>query len=158
MNKIAFFFLFIIAVSCRPVREIGRVSTDSVRIERLTEYRDTTIMTPADSSWLQALIECDSNGQAYIRQIQAYRSGGQSLVPVVRIQDNTLKVDCKCDSMAIYQKLYRIHDQNTRVSTETQTISIQTNRLTWFQKTQIYAFWIMALIFLARIIIKRFLI
>jgi hypothetical protein len=148
-------------ISCRPTRELSSVSSDSVRIERVTEYRDTTIQVPADSSWLQALIECDSNGRAYLREIEGYHTGERSKMPGVRIQDNVLKVDCKCDSTLIYLKFSKIYDHTTQTDVRKETVTVEVNRLTWWQKVRLQALNIMLIaagVYLAIIIIKRFLI
>lgn len=162
MHKLLFILSLVLVFSaCRPAREIGRTVSDSSRIERITEYRDTTIQVPADSSWLEALIECDSTGKAYLKEIAGYKTGKQSTLPSVRIQDNMLKVDCKCDSVAIYHKLSRIYDHSSQVRVEKETVTVEANRLSWWQKTQIYAFRIMGglfLLYVSIIIIKRFVI
>ena len=154
-KKLLFFSLLIVlAASCRSAREIGSTMTDSVRIERLTEYRDTTIQVPADSSWLQALIECDSNGHAYLREILAYKAGDQAIMPIVRIVDNTLQVDCICDSLAIYQKISKVYDHTIESRKEKETVTVEVNRLTWWQRTQVYGFRILAVVVLLFLAIK----
>ena len=147
--------------SCRQVRHIATVSTDSVRVERVTEYRDSLIQVPADSSWLQALIECDSNGRAYLKQIENYQVKGRSTLPEVSIQNNRLQVNCRCDSAAIYIKYARIFDRSSRVSKVKETVTVEVNRLTWWQKVRLYAgniLLIAIIVYIAYFIIKRFLI
>jgi hypothetical protein len=159
MNKVLLIIGFLIMLSsCRPVQHIATTSKDSIRIERVTEYRDTMIQVPADSSWLQALIECDSNGQAYLRQIENYQVSGRSTLPRVSLQNNQLQVNCRCDSAAIYAKYSRIYDRSSQSSTVKETVTIEVNRLTWWQKTQVYGFRVLTLIIAAYFIIKRFLI
>ena len=56
-------------------------STDTVTTTTITEtLHDTIITIQPDSSMIQALVECDSTGQAYLRQIRQLTDKRQTLI------------------------------------------------------------------------------
>lgn len=75
-----------------------RTVTDTI----IVTTTDTAIIVQPDASTLSALIECDSMGRAYIKEIVALSAGRAALPPEVRFVDRTLTVDCKVDSFAVY--------------------------------------------------------
>ena len=88
----------------------------------------------ADSAMLRALIECDSLGQAHIRELLRYRSGQRVEPPQVEIRDNVLTATARIDSQAIYLALKdRYVEKDTRTS-HTEVRTVEVNRLTWWQK------------------------
>ena len=59
-------------------------------------------MIPADSGWIKAFIQCDSSGQAYIRQITELRNGKKTK-PFIQIgKDNIITAGATVDSQAVY--------------------------------------------------------
>lgn len=111
--------------------------TDSIIVtERL---RDTVVRIEADSSMIEALIECDSMGRAHLRELLDYRSGERLRPPKISIQDNILTASAEVDSMSIYLSL---KDQLKEVYTGRQTDTteyIEVNRLTWWQTLWVWA-------------------
>jgi hypothetical protein len=108
--KTIFGFLFILAVaaSCITKEKCARfyppqiVMKDSITIKTIETVTDTFVEIKADSSWLKAWIECDSLGQATIKELMGYGSGQRSNIPMVSLIDNVLTADCKCDSAGIH--------------------------------------------------------
>lgn len=80
------------------------VRTD-VRYQVVEKLRDTTIWLPPDSALLEALIECDSAGQAQLRKIVALQAGRKLQAPSVQLKDNRLTAGCRIDSQAVYATL-----------------------------------------------------
>jgi hypothetical protein len=66
---------------------------------------DTAIIVQPDASTLSALIECDSLGRAYIKEIISLSAGRVVSVPQDRFVDRVLTVDCKVDSFAVYAQI-----------------------------------------------------
>lgn len=64
--------------------------------------RDSTVVIPPDSAWLKALLECDSTGKVYLRQLLDYRSGEHVKPPAVRVRNNELTASCKVDSFGVF--------------------------------------------------------
>ena len=86
-----------------------------------TTYIPSVIETkiPPDSAWLQALIECDSTGKAYIKEIQKLKTG-KNTVPFVHLgSGNILVAGAKVDSFAVYTsyKKQYIHETDQQVIT-----------------------------------------
>ena len=99
--------------SCRTLRTSSDVRrSDSVSyVDRLV-VRDSLVRVPvpADSSILQALIECDSLNQAHIRYIVRLEDGTRSNVSI-SLRDNLLTAACECDSFAIYSIYHERYQQ-----------------------------------------------
>ena len=109
MKKIVLFMILaLITASCMTERQARAKypCTGSVvfKIHRDTTYIPSVIETkiPPDSAWIQALIECDSTGKAYIREIMKLKAG-KNTVPYVHIGNgNILTAGAKVDSFAVY--------------------------------------------------------
>jgi hypothetical protein len=106
--------------------------------ETRTEYkeviRDSTIYL-SDSSMLYAWLECDSVGQAHIREIAELRAG-KMVFPEVIIKNNYLKTVCKVDSFQVFVRLkdrYTVKEEVKKPPPE------RVNYVTGFQWFQIWA-------------------
>ena len=106
-------------------------STDSVVVREV--LRDTVVTVEADSSLLRALVECDSLGQAHLRQLAEYRAGDRLPPPKVSIRDNVLTATAAVDSMAIYLTLKDRFTESTKIEREVVTQPVEVHRLTWWQ-------------------------
>lgn len=89
-----------ILTGCTSPRVV--TNTRTVTNTLILTTTDTAIVVQPDASTLSALVECDSMGRAYIKQIIALSAGRAVLPPEVRFVDRTLTVDCKVDSFAVY--------------------------------------------------------
>lgn len=94
--------------------------------------RDTVVEIAADSSTIKALIECDSLGQAHLKELISYKSGERLKPPEIRIKSNVLTAIAKIDSMSIYMQLKDRYKEH--VKTEVKTKIVEVNVLTWWQK------------------------
>ena len=101
-------------------------STDSVVVREV--LRDTVVTVEADSSLLRALVECDSLGQAHLRQLAEYRAGDRLPPPKVSIRDNVLTATAAVDSMAIYLTLKDRFTESTKIEREVVTQTGEVNR------------------------------
>lgn len=110
---------------------IDRQATDSVVVREVV--RDTVVTVAADSSLIRALIECDSIGQAHLKQLEEYRAGERLKPPRIEICDNVLTATAEIDSMAIYLTLKDRYKEQVRVEEKTVTRFVETNKLTWIQ-------------------------
>lgn len=110
---------------------IDRQTTDSVIV--VETLRDTVVRIEADSSLLRALVECDSLGQAHLRELLEYQAGDRLKPPQVVIRDNVLTATAEVDSMAIYLRLKDRYEERFRTDRKTETVYVETNKLTWFQ-------------------------
>lgn len=96
--------------------------------------RDTVVRLAADSSLLRALVECDSLGQARLRELEEYRAGDRLPPPSVTIRDNILTATARVDSMAIYLTLKDRYSEAVQVEREVVTQTVEVNRLTGWQR------------------------
>lgn len=112
----------------------GNRTIDTVKV--IETLRDTVVRIDADSSMIQALIECDSLGQAYIKELIEVKSGKRMPPPKIKIIKDTLKIQASSDSMAIYLTLKDRYVEHKKSETITNTIEV--NRLTLWQKWMYY--------------------
>ncbi len=108
-----------------------RTNSDSVVIRETV--RDTVVMIQADSSLIRALVECDSLGQAHVRQLLEYQAGERLKPPQIVIRDNVLTATAEIDSLAIYMQLKDRYKEAVRREIVTVTQYVETNKLTWWQ-------------------------
>ena len=125
-----------------------------VRTEYIEKLRDTTVYIPADSSYIRALLECDSLGNVMLKQFEELRLG-KSVRPSVRIVDNYIEVDCTTeDSMAIYITFKDRFESSDRLVEDTSTVKESSDVREKIVKTRMPAmFWIIGIIILAVVVI-----
>lgn len=119
-------------LGCVPSSRLAkeRTLTDSIVIHEI--IRDTIVTVSEDSSLIRALIECDSMGRARLSQLIEYRSGERISPPSIDITDNILTAKSEVDSVSIYLELRDRYKENFRNTQE--TVFIETNKLTGWQK------------------------
>lgn len=107
--------LFIVGLlllcSCNTPRIVEVERTKTVK----EVVRDTAIIVQPDSSMLQALIECDSVGNAYIREIMMLKAGKNMKAPQADLSQNVLTVTAEIDSFAVYAALKDRYTETTDV-------------------------------------------
>lgn len=86
--------------SCTTTKYIEVEKTKTVR----EVVRDTAIVVEADTAMMQALIECDSLGNAYITEIETLRKSPKT-EQKIKIVDNYITVTAEVDSFAVYAQL-----------------------------------------------------
>lgn len=134
-------FIFLIATSCRspkPVQNENKIQTVIV-----TEtLHDTVFKIAKDSSSYHALLEC-LNGKVILKNVILAEPGRSLKSPKVRLDNNTLNVDCKLKEQELYAhwKSKQVKDVLEKTITVTQFV----NHVTLWQKTQI---WMGRLLFL----------
>lgn len=103
--------------------------------------RDTLIEVQPDSSILSALIECEENGRARIREIEQLRTSQRLKTSIDMVDDsNRLMIKTKVDSMGIYLLFKERHEQISQSLVETVTkVEIkEVNVLKWYQKSLMF--------------------
>lgn len=100
MRKILFLLALLAFAACKGPKVITQVKR--VVITEVTS--DTVVYSKPDSASIEALIKCDSAGNAYIAEIQQLKAGKYT-VPQVRMKDNIVYLDCNVDSAAVYLKM-----------------------------------------------------
>ena len=100
--------------------------------------RDTVIQALPDSSIIQALIKCDSTGQARLEEIRTLKESSR-VQQTLALKDNKLTAKTVVDSMGIfltYKERYREEQKAQVVET---VIEKEVNVLKWWQKVLMWA-------------------
>lgn len=145
------FFISLIVISCRspkPVQNENKTQTITI-----TEtLHDTVFKIAKDSSSYNALLEC-LNGKVILKNVIQAEPGRTLKSPRVRLDNNTLKVDCNLKEQELYAawKSKQVKD----IQEKTVTITKFVNHLSFWQKVQI---WMGRLLLVALLfVIARFL-
>ena len=108
------------------------IQTDTLIIREVV--RDTSVVVQRDSSLIRALVECDSLGQARIRELIDIKAGQHIKPPQLAIgPQNVLTVTALVDSFSVYMKL-KDRYQEAVYKTVITPPPIEVNRLTWWQQ------------------------
>lgn len=82
---------------------------DSVFVERTIERRDTAYMLAPDSAALRLLVECDSNFQAVVRELEV--ANGERINASAKTERmgnaSAITIDCKEDSLRVLVEQFR---------------------------------------------------
>lgn len=135
MNKQLLYIVMIMLLSgCSPrIAQTDYVrSRDSVVVTQIV--RDTTVIIRPDSSFIQALIECDSVGKARLKELLAYKAGNNLQVPVLTIKDNILTAKAKIDSTSIALSYIENHRERYANNDSIVTKIVEVNRPNTLQK------------------------
>ncbi len=95
--------------------------------------RDTIIQVHPDSSIVQALIRCDSTGQARLEEIRILKETAR-IQQTLALKDNRLTTMAVVDSMGIYLTYKERNREEQKVQTIETVIEKETNVLKWWQK------------------------
>lgn len=137
MKTIILLYLSLFVIACSPcLTTTSDHHRDSVRIVTET-LRDTIIHIAQDSSLLRALLECDSLGQAHLREIITYQQGEKIRPASLEIHDNILSAKAVVDSQKIYLHLKERNERLSLSNSENTIKTVEVNRLLPYQKVLI---------------------
>ena len=95
--------------------------------------KDTVIQIQPDSSIVQALIKCDSTGQARLEEIRTLKESAR-VQQTLTLKDNRLTTKAVVDSMGIYLTYKERNKEEQQVQTIETIIEKEVNILKWWQK------------------------
>lgn len=144
-----FFVLTIVLVSCGGKKPVVVQNTTTIEKTITETVHDTVLKVEKDSSSYKALLEC-INGKVAIKSVTQAEPGRNLNSPKVRIADNLLQVDCEAKAHELFWKWKSTYV--TEHKQEIKEVPVITNVLTWWQQTQIKAFWILLTVLVARIV------
>jgi len=130
------FFSLVVLASCgssKPPTTENKTQTITVK----ETVHDTVFKIEKDSSSYRALLECQ-NGKVVIKDVSQAEPGRKLKSPRVRLDNNQLKIDCETraeELLAHYKDTHKATFQ-----TITRTITIEVNKLTFWQQLQIWGF------------------
>lgn len=122
---IAFFAVSLSSCRSQRLQTERNFETQTVYIETV---RDTTIFTPADSSSLIALFECDSLNNVILKELTQLQGQRSSMNLSTKQIGKQLQIQavCVCDSLSIYMQYKdRYLQKNTK---ETEVNNIETKK------------------------------
>lgn len=131
--------LLLFLTGCKSTRTAIRTqfTADSVWIKETV--RDTIIAIAPDSATIQALIECDSLGQAHLKELLRYKAGAHAKPPKIHLEKNILTAKSITDSASIRLQIKDKSEKRTYTETDKEVQVIEVNKLTRWQK-----FWMRA--------------
>lgn len=131
------FFVLIMLVSCSSNKPVV-VKNETITTKTITEtVHDTIFKTEKDSSYYQALLDCQ-DGKVVVKNVVQSEPGRTLKSPKVRVDHNTLQVNCETEAQRLFAQWKSKHIQeNTQ---QVKEVPVITNMLTWWQETQIKGF------------------
>ena len=99
--------------------------------------RDTVIQVQPDSSIIQALIRCDSTGQARLEEIHTLKESAR-VRQTLALKDNRLMAKAIVDSIGIYLTFKERCKEEQKTKIIETIIEKEVNILKWWQKSLIW--------------------
>ncbi len=121
------------AVSCCPKLYPHRTENIEHTITVTEIVRDTVVQVQPDSSIVQALITCDSTGQARLEEIRTLKESAR-VQQTLTLKDNQLTAKSVVDSMGIYLTYKERYHEEQKVQVVETVIEKEINVLKWWQK------------------------
>jgi hypothetical protein len=110
MKKLLFVILALLLIGCATQKHTqesnNSTKVDSGVVTKIEYVEKEIIKSVPDSASIKALLECDSTGQVYLKQLMELKSG-KYIKPQIKLVDNIIEVAAKVDSMAIYHELHK---------------------------------------------------
>lgn len=122
----------LLTTNCRTVRVVAQSEVKSDTVIVVETLRDTLIRVDADSSMIQALIECDSLGRTHLKQLVSYQAGDRLKPPEITIKDNIITASARVDSLNIYLQLKDRYKEVRKAEIITKVVEV--NKLTRWQR------------------------
>lgn len=135
-------------VSCCPKIVTSDVKYDSIRVEHVQKY--DTIMMPADSSMVEALLKCDENGKVLVSSLESLNSKNTNLEFKL---DSLGKLKMKTITVPYPVEVVRDSFIYVNKAAEEKIVTVEVEKsLSFFQQFQIRGFWILFVIVFAAIL------
>ncbi len=135
--KIIFLSALTVA-SCCPKLYPHKSENTEHTITVTETIRDTVIQVQPDSSIIQALIRCDSTGQARLEEIHTLKESAR-VQQTLALKDNKLTAKAVVDSMGIYLTYKDRYKEEVKVQSIETVIEKEVNILYWWQKALMWA-------------------
>jgi predicted component of type VI protein secretion system len=130
------FFSLVVLASCgssKPATTENKTQTITLK----ETVHDTVFKIEKDSSSYLALLECQQ-GKVVLKNIVQSEPGRTLKSPRVQVVDNALRVDCEARAQELLAHYKNTHTANDL--TITKTITIEVNKLTFWQQLQLWGF------------------
>mgnify|MGYP004643109281 CR=1 FL=1 len=127
----------LIVASCCPKFYPHKTEHTEHTVVVTENIRDTVIQALPDSSIIQALIKCDSTGQARLEEIRTLKESSR-VQQTLALKDNKLTAKTVVDSMGIYLTYKERHKEEQKVQVVETIIEKEVNILKWWQMAMIW--------------------
>lgn len=118
--------------------------SDSIKkddsISYVERWHDSLIVIPADSSWLDALIICDSAGRAYLSEISTLKQGMRSKINA-SIANNRISIVATCDSASLFVRWKDRYLKEVSKTEHMKTVIVEATGLSAKAKAYLYGSW-----------------
>lgn len=118
---------------CCPKLYPHKTESNEHTITVTETIRDTVIQVQPDSSIVQALIKCDSTGQARLEEIRILKESAR-IQQTLELKDNRLTAKTVVDSMGIFLTYKERYREEQKVQVVETVIEKEVNILKWWQK------------------------
>lgn len=136
VSVFVFVCLATMLVACKSTSVVPPTTTETVTTKTVKEViRDTVFITPKDSSYYKAYLEC-VNGQVVISK-PLLKKGNYLQPPSVNIKDNILQVDCQAEAQKLFAKWKDNYTTESKATIQKIPYPIE-KQLSWWQITQIW--------------------
>lgn len=139
--------------SCCPKLYPHKTESTEHTVVVTETIRDTIIQVQPDSSIVQALIKCDSTGQARLEEIRTLKESAR-VQQTLALKDNKLTTKAIVDSMGIYLTYKERYKGEQKVKVVETVIEKEVNVLKWWQKALMWVGVCTILIMFTTIIFK----
>lgn len=130
------FLSALVVASCSPRLYPHKTESTEHNITVTETIRDTVIQVQPDSSIIQALIKCDSTGQARLEEIRTLKESAR-VQQTLALKDNKFTAKAIVDSMGIFLTYKERYREEQKVQVVETIIEKEVNVLKWWQKTLI---------------------
>lgn len=121
--------LMIFAVSCKTPQTVVKTEYKEITTETV---RDSVVVIPPDSAYIQALLECDSVGNVLLKELTDYRAGRYIQPPQIKVVENVITVTAEVDSLLVYITWKERFKQAETKTTATETEQVKVRGPFWY--------------------------
>lgn len=154
---VLFLFSLVVLASCgssKPTTSEKQTTTTTFK----ETVHDTVFRIEKDSSSYRALLECQ-NGKVVIKEVTQAEPGRTLKSPKVRLDSNQLKIDCEARAQELLAHYKDTHRTDVTQLVITKTITIEVNKLTFLQESQIWlgrTFLLLILSWIIKLVLKYY--
>ena len=144
----------LIVASCCPKLYPHKTENTEHTVTITETIIDTVIQVQPDASIVQALIMCDSTGQARLEEIRTLKESARIQQALV-LNGNRLTTKAVVDSIGIYLTYKERHKEEQKVQVVETVIEKEVNVLKWWQKALMWVGIIFIVLSALSIIIRK---
>lgn len=135
LKPIGLLLFVLLLLSCSSPKPAAAENDTKKTITVTETIHDTIFKIEKDSSFYNALLECQ-NGKVVLKDVTKAEPGRSLKSPKVRIENNHLSVDCEARAQELLAQWKSRQVKEVQINTITTTKKV--NELTFWQKVQIW--------------------